>query len=77
MVDWVIRGMICLALVLISLGEFMSAQKWLFDAGVIVLIATPIVRIIAAALQFIRQRDFLYLAFSLFILTVIGAGLYL
>lgn len=74
MVDWVIRAMIFVALAFILMGDLIPAWQSLFNVGVTVLIATPIIRIIAAAVQFTRQRDFLFLAFSLFILIVIGAG---
>ena len=74
MVNWVIRGMICLALILFFLGEFIFTQKGLFDAGVALLILTPIIRVAVAGIQFGQKGDYLYLIFSFFILSVIGIG---
>jgi len=45
------------------------------QAGLIVLIATPVVRVAVTALGFWRQRDALYVALSLLVLVLLGLSL--
>jgi uncharacterized membrane protein len=42
--------------------------------GVLVLIATPIVRVLFSALAFFRQRDYLYSIFTLIVLAILLFG---
>jgi uncharacterized membrane protein len=48
----------------------------LIQFGLLVLIATPIVRVFFSAWAFARQRDWLYLVFTLVVLTVLLYGLF-
>ncbi len=47
----------------------------LIETGVLLLIATPIARVVFAAAAFATERDRLYLAISLFVLAVLMFGL--
>ena len=43
----------------------------IIQAGIILLIATPIIRVLFSAVGFIREKDYLYTAISLFVLFII------
>jgi len=45
------------------------------ETGVLLLISTPIARVVFAAVAFAKERDHLYLAISLLLLTVLMFGL--
>lgn len=45
------------------------------QAGLLLLIATPIARVIFSAIGFLRERDFLYMAVTLVVLGVLMYGL--
>jgi uncharacterized membrane protein len=47
----------------------------IIETGVLFLIATPIARVVFAAIAFAEERDRLYLAISLFVLAVLMFGL--
>jgi uncharacterized membrane protein len=57
-----------------SVAEFRGRGQIQF--GLLVLIATPIARVIFSAWAFFRQRDWLYLAFTLIVLAVLLVGLF-
>ncbi len=48
----------------------------IIQAGIILLIATPVVRVIFSAFGFILERDWLYLAITLIVLAIIIAGVF-
>jgi uncharacterized membrane protein len=48
----------------------------LIQLGLLLLIATPVVRVGFSALAFSRQRDFLYVAFTLIVLAVLVYSLF-
>jgi uncharacterized membrane protein len=50
--------------------------RGLIQFGLLVLIATPIARVFFSAWAFARQRDWLYLAFTLVVLTILLYGLF-
>jgi uncharacterized membrane protein len=50
--------------------------RGLIQFGLLVLIATPIARVVFSAWAFSRQGDRLYLAFTLIVLTVLLVGLF-
>ncbi|MCJ8209351.1 DUF1634 domain-containing protein [Mucilaginibacter sp. RS28] len=47
----------------------------IIQAGIILLIATPVVRVIFSAIGFILEKDYLYTAITLFVLLVIIIGM--
>lgn len=56
-------------------AAFRGNATAIIEIGVLVLIATPIARVVFAAVAFAAERDRLYLAISLFVLAVLMFGL--
>jgi len=59
-----------------SIGEVIAGMKTLepdaiISLGLLLLIATPIMRVAASVLLFLAQRDYRYVAITLFVLTVL------
>jgi uncharacterized membrane protein len=50
--------------------------RGLIALGLLLLIATPVARVVFAAFAFLRERDRLYVAVSLFVLAVLLWGLF-
>lgn len=48
----------------------------IIQAGIILLVATPVVRILFSAFGFVMERDWLYLAITLIVLCIIVAGVF-
>lgn len=55
----------------VSRGQALAIMQ----AGLVLLIATPVLRVAATAAIFARQRDWLYVAITLVVLTALGVGL--
>jgi uncharacterized membrane protein len=49
-----------------------EGAAWLLDTGLIVLMATPVTRVVLACAEFTRSRDWLFAAASLGVLGVLG-----
>jgi uncharacterized membrane protein len=49
----------------------------LITAGLLVLLATPVMRVVAAALIFVREKEWHFALFSAVVLCAIAAGIYL
>jgi uncharacterized membrane protein len=49
-----------------------SAPAWLPDAGLVVLMATPVVRVVFAIVEFARSRDWIFVATALAVLLFLG-----
>jgi len=47
---------------------------WLITAGLITLLATPVMRVLVAAIVFVHERDWLYALFCLVVLCALAAG---
>lgn len=45
---------------------------WLLDAGLIVLMATPVLRVVFAITEFARSRDWVFVATALAVLVFLG-----
>ncbi len=56
-------------------GVFRGHATAIIETGVLLLIATPIARVVFAAVAFVAERDLLYVAVSLFVLAVLMFGL--
>ncbi len=52
------------------------SARAIIQFGLLLLIATPIARVAFSALAFARQRDYLYLAFTLAVLAILAASLF-
>ena len=46
--------------------------RGIIQAGLLLLIATPIARVLFSVIGFVRQRDWLYVAITLLVLTLLG-----
>jgi uncharacterized membrane protein len=56
-------------------GALMLDPASLIALGLIVLVLTPVARVVFALLAFVEQRDRLYVVFSLIVLCVLSVGL--
>lgn len=54
-----------------------SFASGLITAGLVVLLATPVMRVLAAGLVFLRERDWLFSLFCLIVLCSLAAGVML
>lgn len=52
-------------------GALGGDGRYIAQLGLLVLIATPIARVIFSAIAFLRQRDFLYVLITLIVLSVL------
>lgn len=58
------------------LGQTQFAPK-LITAGLLVLLGTPVLRVVAAGVIFVKERDWHFALFSLVVLCAMAAGIYL
>jgi uncharacterized membrane protein len=58
-----------------ALGHTAVAPK-LITAGLLVLLGTPVMRVVVAAVIFCKQKDWHFALFSLVVLCAIAAGIY-
>jgi uncharacterized membrane protein len=58
-----------------ALGQTAFAPK-LITAGLLVLLGTPVMRVMVAGLIFFKQKDWHFAIFSLVVLCAIAAGVY-
>jgi uncharacterized membrane protein len=56
-------------------GGLLLAREPLLRAGVLVLMFTPVVRVVIVTLGLLRERDWLFAGISAFVLTVILSGM--
>ena len=56
-------------------GIFTLRGRAIIQAGVILLIATPIVRVVFSAIGFVLEKDYLYLCITLLVLLIILASM--
>ena len=52
-------------------GAWAGNSESLIQLGVIALLLTPIIRVVLSLFDFVKQRDWLYVAITAFVLTVI------
>lgn len=57
------------------IGISQSVGTQLTTIGLIVLVLTPIMRVVAAFVVYLRQRDYVYASISLFVLMMLATGL--
>ncbi|WDF56587.1 DUF1634 domain-containing protein [Mucilaginibacter sp. KACC 22063] len=48
----------------------------IIQAGIVLLIATPVIRIICSAIGFIMEKDYLYTGITIFVLMIIVIGMF-
>ncbi|UOE48263.1 DUF1634 domain-containing protein [Mucilaginibacter sp. SMC90] len=56
-------------------GIFNLRGRAIIQAGVILLIATPVIRVLFSAIGFIMEKDFLYTAITVLVLLIILASM--
>lgn len=69
-----------LAAVLIATGVLMQSAGQgteFITAGLIVLLLTPILRVVVALWVFLQERDFIFALFSLLVLLALGGGIWI
>lgn len=69
-------ALLAAGIVSMVLGLTALAPK-LISAGLIVLMGTPVLRVIAAGIIFLKERDWYFALFSLVVLCAVAAGIYL
>jgi uncharacterized membrane protein len=67
---------ICLAagLVLSAAGSLTAAAAFLLTAGLLVLFATPVARVVVSMLEYAAERDWLFVTLTAIVLLEIGVG---
>lgn len=76
-----IGSLIAAALIAVGIGSMLlghdqSASK-LITVGLLVLMATPIMRVVTAGLIFIREKDWRFACFCLVVVCALAAGVFL
>jgi uncharacterized membrane protein len=56
-------------------GIFTLRGRAIIQAGVVLLIATPVIRVLFSAIGFIMEKDYLYTAITLLVLLIILASM--
>ncbi len=57
-------------------AAFAAQGKGIIQFGLILLVAVPVLRVAASMLAFIRKSDFVFIAFSLFVLLILSFSLF-
>jgi uncharacterized membrane protein len=63
-------------IVVMLTGSSVTATRFI-SAGIVTLMATPIIRVLAAGLIFTRERDWLFAVFCLVVLCTLAVGVFL
>ncbi|WP_306591631.1 DUF1634 domain-containing protein [Geothrix sp. 21YS21S-4] len=73
-----IGSIVAAALLALGLGVMAATGapvgKSLMTAGLIALLLTPVLRVLVAAIVFVKEKDWLYVAFCLVVLCSLAAG---
>ncbi|MGA3127383.1 MAG: DUF1634 domain-containing protein [Candidatus Korobacteraceae bacterium] len=56
-------------------GVLQLSGRAIIQFGLLLLIATPVARVVFSAVAFARERDYLYVAFTLAVLAILGYSL--
>ena len=76
-----IGSLIAAALIATGIGTMLLGKEALatrlITAGLLALLATPIMRVITAGLIFVRQKDWRFACFCLVVICALAAGIYL
>ena len=75
-ISHILRWGVITCAVVILVGWTTSSHE-IIMSGLLLLIFLPIARVLAAALIFMKQKDFIYVALSLFVLAVLITSLVL
>jgi uncharacterized membrane protein len=71
-----VASSVCLAagLLLVVSGYDAPASRWLLEAGLIALLATPVGRVIVSVIEYFRDGDWVFVALTLIVLAALGAS---
>lgn len=61
---------------ILLLAGLLTGTELLLRFGVILLMATPVVRVVIVTLGLLHERDWLFSAVSSFVLSVLASGIY-
>ena len=75
-ISQILRWGVVLCALVIAFGWLTSSRDTIMF-GLLMLIALPIVRVFAAGVIFLKQKDFIYVGLSTFVLVVLLASLLL
>jgi uncharacterized membrane protein len=68
-------ALLAAGIALMLLGQTTIAPR-LITAGLLVLLGTPVMRVVAAAMIFVKEKDWHFALFSLVVLCAMAAGIY-
>jgi len=57
-------------------GAIKFRSRAVIQLGILILIATPVARVIFSVYSFLRERDFLYMGITLIVLAIIAVSLF-
>ena len=76
-----VGSLIAAVLIAVGLGIMLSGNEQLASrlvtAGLLVLMATPVLRVVTAGIIFIREKDWRFACFCLVVICALAAGIYL
>lgn len=75
-ISHILRWGVFLCALIILIGWVISSNPVIM-AGIIMLIFLPIARVFAATIIFLKQKDYIYVGLSVYVLIVLIAGLVL
>jgi uncharacterized membrane protein len=77
----VLRAGVMISTVCLSVGLLLSlattggaASGWLLNAGIIVLLATPVARVIVSTVQYVHDRDWVFATLTVIVLVELMAS---
>jgi uncharacterized membrane protein len=61
-------GLLCVGLALWLASPDSRAALWLLNAGLVVLMATPVLRVVVSVVEYVRMRDWFFVAITILVL---------
>jgi uncharacterized membrane protein len=74
-IEVVLMGGLAVSAVLLVAGLALDREV-LLRWGILVLMATPVARVVVVTIGMLRERDWLFAAISVWILSVLGSSIY-
>ena len=75
-VEGVLTGGLALSALLLLAGLLSGNRRTLLWAGVLVLLLTPVARVVVVTVAFLQQRDWVFALVSIWILAVLASSFY-
>ena len=72
----IVASSICLAaaLAMMLTGYAPDSARLLSEAGIVILLATPAARVVASVVEYVRERDWVFVALTLVVLLALGGS---